>query len=231
MDKTSLGDRMKKYEAVTDIKLVPRVPVIIRIDGKCFHTVTRKLYGKEYNEEFVNLMLSSAHELMNEISGAKLAYVQSDEINVLITDYDTISTQGWFGYRLNKITSIAAACVSAHFTRLLEGRIHLNTLFDCRAFNLPHDEVCNYFIWRQQDATRNAIQSWGREYFSHRELNKKSCDEIQEMVYKKIEKNFNDLPTERKRGACVFKNKIDCEIPIFTQDRNYIEQHVYCRQD
>ena len=111
-------------------------------------------------------------------------------------------------------------------------------MFDARCFNIPVDEVTNCFIWRQQDATRNAIQMLGQCNFSHKELQKKSCNDIQDMLMLEKNINFNDMPTEFKRGVCCIKKQIPCtdrlvgyktdwvidkEIPIFTQDRSYIE--------
>jgi tRNA(His) 5'-end guanylyltransferase len=113
-------------------------------------------------------------------------------------------------------------------------------MFDSRCFNIPKEEVTNCFIWRQQDATRNAIQMLGQTHFTHKELQNKSCNDIQDMLMLQKGINFNDMPTEFKRGVCCIKkaveelweegisiNKkwyIDKEIPIFTQDRAYLEK-------
>lgn len=226
MNNDSLGNRMKGYENVTRIRVMNREPVIIRVDGKAFHTLTKQ-FDKKWSPIFTYAMLVSALYGMKQIQGCSLAYCQSDEISFLLTDYKTINTDAWLGYNIQKLVSITAATVSTKFSSMLcqEG------LFDARAFNVPKDEVCNYFIWRQQDATRNAIQFAGHEHFSHKELHKKSCNDIQEMLFTEKQINFNDYPTIRKRGFCVVDDKSDCEIPIFTQDRNYIEKHVYIRED
>ena len=103
-----------------------------------------------------------------------------------------------------------------------------SAMFDSRCFNIPEEEVTNCLIWRQQDATRNALQMLGQCNFSHKELHGKSCKDIQDMLMTQKEINFNDMPTEFKRGVCCRKDDdgkwiIDTEIPIFTQDREYIE--------
>jgi len=112
-------------------------------------------------------------------------------------------------------------------------------VFDSRVFNLPKEEVCNCFIWRQQDATRNAIQMVGRTNFSHKSLENKNCNQIQEKLFIEKDINFNDFKTHYKRGSCVIKKEIeangvvrnkwfiDTEIPIFTQNRDYIDQYIY----
>jgi tRNA(His) 5'-end guanylyltransferase len=118
-------------------------------------------------------------------------------------------------------------------------------MFDARCFSIPKEEVCNYFIWRQQDATRNSIQMVGQANFSHRELQNKSCNEIQDMLMTQKNINWNDFDTVKKRGSCCAKTgkhtivdiqtgeqkerlvwEIDKNIPTFTQDRNYIERFV-----
>ena len=225
-DGLSIGDRMKRYEAVSSWVMPRRIPVILRIDGRAFHTITRRRFGKAWSQEFVDQMTETALTVYKDLQGCSLAYSQSDEISFLLTDYRTISTEAWFGYDARKMISISASLASAVFSRLY-GK---NVCFDSRVFSVPHDEVCNYFLWRQIDATRNAIQMAGREQYSHKELYEKNCNMIQEMLFQKGI-NFNDYPTHRKRGWCVVDDKIDFEIPIFSQDRNYIERHVNCRED
>jgi tRNA(His) 5'-end guanylyltransferase len=100
-------------------------------------------------------------------------------------------------------------------------------MFDSRCFNIPVEEVTNCFIWRQQDATRNAIQMLGQCNFSHKELHGKSCSDIQDMLIEQKSINFNDMPTEFKRGVCCRRGDdgkwvLDKEIPVFTQDRDYV---------
>lgn len=222
----ALGDRMKKYEDVNRSFLTRRIPVILRLDGRAFHTVARKYFEKGYNEYFVSLMTQTAKAVQKEIQGCTFCFGQSDEISFILTDFKKITTEGWFQYNINKIISISASLASVKFSRLSD----IDVCFDARCFNIPHDDVVNYFIWRQNDATRNAIQMLGRELFSQKELHNKSCDQIQEMTFQKGI-NFNDLPTHRKRGWCIVNQELDEDIPIFTQDRKFVESHVYIRED
>jgi tRNA(His) 5'-end guanylyltransferase len=100
-------------------------------------------------------------------------------------------------------------------------------MFDSRAFNIPREEVVNNFVWRQQDATRNSIQGLGQKYFSQKQLNGKSCNKIQDILMLEKGLNWNDVDTYFKRGGCVTcDGGIDMEIPIFTQDRNYIDKYL-----
>jgi tRNA(His) 5'-end guanylyltransferase len=226
-DGLDIGDRMKTYEDVTHISLPKRIPVILRIDGRAFHTITRRRFKKSWSMEFCEQMIETATTVMKDIQGCSFCYSQSDEISFLITDYKTINTGNWFGYDVRKMISISASLASAVFSRLY-GK---NVCFDSRCFSVPKDDVCNYFIWRQIDATRNAIQMLGREHFSHKSLHKLSCNDIQEKLFQEKGINFNDCKAIRKRGFCIIDNDIDFEIPVFIQDREYIEKFVYIRED
>jgi len=223
-----IGKRMKKYERVAEYVLPKRIPVILRIDGRAFHTITRKRFGKNWCMEFVEQMIEVAKTVMADMQGCNICYSQSDEVSFLLTDYKTINTDGWFDYDARKMISISASLASSVFSRVF-GK---NVSFDSRVFSIPQDEVCNYFLWRQLDATRNAIQMAGREYFSHKQMHQKTCNDVQEMLFQAHGINFNDYPIIRKRGFCITKdNGLDKEIPIFSKDRNYIEQYVYVRED
>lgn len=234
---SDLGDRMKGYEGVSSHSLTRRVPVIIRVDGRAFHTFTKAYkFDRPFDLEMHQAMTLAAVALVKDIQGAKLAYIQSDEISVLITDYETVDTEPWFGYNVSKICSISASVATSAFTRLLVAFSKLKVTdgkwphFDARAFNVPQDDVVNYFIWRQMDATRNSIQMLGRHHFSHKELHKKNTSQIQDMLMLEKGVNWNDLPIWQKRGFCIIRDArgvlTDEEMPILTQDRSYIQNLV-----
>lgn len=237
---------MKRYEAVYDSYLLRRTPAIVRVDGKAFHTLTKGL-ERPFDINFRESMYYTALVLCEAIQGAKLAFTQSDEISVLISDFDTIRTEAWFGYRVQKMVSIAAATATAAFGQAWHRCFEKKAipLFDARVFSVPFDEVANYFIWRQQDATRNSIQMAARSVFSHKKCLYRTCDDLQEMLYNEKDINWNDYPTALKRGSCIVKMprpvvvpagpkkgetiermtwSVDDEPPIFTQDRQYIER-------
>lgn len=240
----SLGTRMKRYEHVWQVALPMRVPVIIRVDGRAFHTVTRHM-ERPFDTRMLSAMDLVAIALCEEIQGAQMAYVQSDEVSVLVHGYETIQTQPWFGNELQKMCSISASVATCAFNafaadRAAEGQpmIVAAAHFDSRAFLMPEDEVTNYFIWRQQDATRNSIQMVARAHFSHREVHGKDQGEMQEMLFARKGINWNDLPDYEKRGRCAVRRTferegaeraewgIDHHPPVFTKDRDYIEKHV-----
>lgn len=200
--KDDLGDRMKaNYEDRTRMYLPRRTNTIIRIDGKAFHTFTRKLQ-KPFDRTLIGYMQDTAKQLCKEIQGAKLGYVQSDEISILLTDYDQLSTDAWFDGNIQKIVSISASIATATFNRLWAGALPA-AHFDSRVFTIPEkEEVANYFLWRSQDAARNSVQMFARAYFSHKELEGKSITDIHEMLYTK-NLNWAHLDSIYKQGTII----------------------------
>lgn len=232
-EKDSLGTRMKAYESVPNIKLIRRMPLIIRLDGKAFHTFTKK-FDRPFDSQLADIMTSATEYLVKNIQGCKMGYTQSDEISLLITDYDELNTDSWFDKKVQKIVSISASMATMKFQQLIaidaideKKLITKDVLFDSRAFVLPKEEVTNYFIWRQQDAIRNSVQMLGQSQFSSKQLHKKSCKMIKDMLINDKGMNWDDIDTRYKRGTCVTKEvsvKIDTEIPVFTEDRDYVEK-------
>jgi tRNA(His) 5'-end guanylyltransferase len=224
---TTIGARMKNnYEDRYRISLTRRTPVIMRLDGKSFHTLTRNC-KKPFDEEFSNAMIATAIALLFETQGAKCAYVQSDEISILMTDFDKLNTEAWFDYNIQKMVSVAASEASYQFSQLFEYK----GLFDCRVFNIPKEEVVNYFIWRQKDWERNSILMLSQSHFSHKELQNKKCSDMHEMLHKK-NINWAKLDDKWKNGVFIDNNKMAYKsmVPesniVFTNFciRSYIEE-------
>ena len=161
-----LGDRMKRdYESRTRYLLPRRTYTLLRIDGKAFHTYTRGC-ARPYDLDLMADMDTAAAALCKDAQGAALAFVQSDEISVLLTDFESTSTESWFDGNLQKLASISASIVTAHFNvaRFARGIADRVACFDARVWTIPaRIEVENYFLWRQQDATRNAISMTAHE--------------------------------------------------------------------
>jgi tRNA(His) guanylyltransferase len=202
-DKTGLGDRMKGYEAVTRAVLPRRTYTIIRVDGRSFHSYLSGAV-KPYDFGFMAEMDEVALALCKEISGAQFAFVQSDEISVLVTDFTSNGTQPWFGGVVQKMTSVSAALASVTLSRLRDS--HAPALFDSRVFTVPDPtEVAAYFIWRQRDCVRNSITMAAQAYFSHRELHTVNTGQMQEMLWSKCGVNWNDYPDGAKRGRVIVK--------------------------
>ncbi|MBP3708315.1 MAG: tRNA(His) guanylyltransferase Thg1 family protein [Clostridia bacterium] len=215
----TLGERMKKYEGVTNTYLVDKVPVIIRLDGRAFHTLCRG-FTKPFDEDFSNCMTYTLQRLCEGVGNCVFGYTQSDEITLVL--YETKrETEGWFDNRVQKIASISASMATLYFNEMM-CRLHENALesfypgtadkfafkifkgvFDARVFNIPKEEVVNNIIWRQWDATKNSINAVAQANFSHKELQGKNGSQLQDMLMSKGI-NWNDTPTRFKRGiACI----------------------------
>jgi len=228
--KDSIGDRMKEfYENRTRTFLPRRTYTIIRVDGKAFHTYTRGL-ARPFDIDLVNDMDETACYMCKNIQGAKFAFVQSDEISILLTDFESLTSDAWFDGNIQKMASISASLATAKFNELRPGKI---ALFDSRVFIIPSDiEVENYFIWRQQDTVRNSISSVAQSMFSHRQLENKNTGQMQEMCFQGGV-NWNDFADKLKRGRLIIKQGyekdgatrtkwVSVDSPIFTQNRNIL---------
>lgn len=222
-DTTALAKRMKEnYEQRTKYKMTRRLPTIIRLDGKAFHTYTKGL-DKPFDEGLIEDMMETTRFLCQEIQGVKCGYTQSDEISLLLTDFDKLETDAWFDYNIQKMTSIAASIATAKFNQLRYNRalkvsqntegfiawkqISIQTMafFDARVFQIPEkEEVVNYFLWRQRDAEKNSVAMLAQSLYSHQELHKKNGSDMQEMSFQKGH-NWNDLHFSKKRGSFIVK--------------------------
>lgn len=298
MDTSDLAKRMKKYEHVTRTHLITRMPVIIRIDGKAFHTFTRG-FDRPFDEILIRAMQETMMYLCQNIQGCVLGYTQSDEITLVLVDYKKFTSNAWFDYNIQKCVSIAASMATMAFNRIfidcIDNAYHKEqdsllsefswmnldeqereifnlqrkfdvyysvagkAMFDARVFNLPKEEVTNNIYWRQLDASRNSIQMVGQAYFSHKELQNKSCNEIQDMLMTQKGINWNDFFVYQKRGSCCVRNRviinqnrangtvtarlrvlgagentwiIDRDIPKFSGDgRKYIDELIYVGEE
>lgn len=276
-----LGVRMKTfYEQIPKTKLMRRCPVALRIDGKAFHTFTRG-FQKPFDEVLIKSMQETMKYLCENIQGCVFGYTQSDEITLILVDYKKLTSSAWFDYEVQKICSIAASMATMAFnesfskmySKLYRDKIEHGenvdelvktyafkagkAMFDARCFNIPKEEVTNLVYWRQLDASRNSIQMVGQANFSHKELQNKSCNDIQDMLMIQKGINWNDLPTYQKRGSCCVRNKIviesdgvvataqlrdasksenewiiDTDIPIFkSEGREYIDRLVFVGEE
>ncbi|MHB8600882.1 MAG: tRNA(His) guanylyltransferase Thg1 family protein [Ktedonobacteraceae bacterium] len=200
---STIGDRIKRYEQTSNLSLLPRSPLFIRIDGKSFHTYTRGC-NKPFDQNLIDAMVTSAQKTAKEMSGFVAAYIQSDECTFMLEDYDTFETQGWFNYELNKVVSVSASAFTAYFNEAYRDTNPKPALFDSRAFTVPIDDAPNVFIWRQRDWERNSIQMLARAHFSHRECEHKKVPELHEMLYTKGV-NWANLDDQLKNGTFLLR--------------------------
>jgi tRNA(His) 5'-end guanylyltransferase len=218
---------MKRYEAPTQLVLPRRTYTIMRVDGRAFHTWTRGL-AKPYDMGFMRCMDAAAIALCEEVSGAKFAFVQSDEISLLARDFDNIDTQAWFDGNIQKWVSVGASIASTAFnTSVLEHINHSVTVpsknyiglkdgdatFDARVFTIPdRTEVENYFIWRQKDAVRNSVTMLAQAYASHKQLQGKTVADRHEIIHKAGD-NWAKHPVSFKHGRVIRRHVFVPEFP------------------
>ena len=267
-----LGKRMKEfYETIPKTKLMRRCPVVVRLDMRAGHTFCRG-FERPFDEVFIKSMQETAKYMCENVQGCVLSYQQSDEISLILVDYKKLNSSAFFDYEVQKVCSTTASMATMAFNKTfgsMYSKMYMDTdstvkkqnlynkygtkcyeaMFDSRCFNIPKEEVTNYIYWRQLDASRNSVQMVGQANFSHKELQNKSCNDIQDMLMIQKGINWNDLPTYQKRGSCCIKESyyldkdgnevsekqidavkrtrwiIDKNIPIFkNDDRNYIDK-------
>jgi tRNA(His) guanylyltransferase len=276
VDNRPLGDRMKEYENLTRFNLSKDYPMIIRLDGNAFHTFTRG-FDKPFDKVLRESMQETAKYLLENIPGAQCAYHQSDEISILVTNYQLSNREAWFDNNINKIVSLTASMATLSFNKIFAQNVKLSSvydisskdldgvrsshleaiksgaIFDSRVFILPKDEVTNYFIWRQQDAIKNAISMAAQSLFSHQSLQNLNGPDMIERMRKEKGIIYDDVyAVVERRGSIAhrlapaefektIKQKngiektikyersewgVDLEIPVFKDTREYIEKFI-----
>lgn len=234
-----LDKRMKEfYEQVPKTRLIRRMPVAVRIDGRAFHTFTRS-FNRPFDDFLIDCMQQTMKYLCENIQGCVIGYTQSDEITLILVDYKKLNSSAFFDYEVQKICSISASMATMAFNRIFreklqemdreimekawdapeielelyktyEKALQRGAMFDARCFNIPKEEVANLLWWRMHDATRNSIQMVGQANFSDKELHGKTCNDIQDMLMTQKGINWNDFPTHKKRGSCCIKSTTSC---------------------
>jgi tRNA(His) 5'-end guanylyltransferase len=232
--KDTLGDRMKHFENCFDYKFIRSLPMIVRLDGRAFHSWTRKTRcTKPFDHHMMQLMAETTKFLCENCDGCVLGYTQSDEISLLFLDNNSRDTTVWFDRRVQKLVSLTASMASCYFNTHNPYPVKYPAFFDSRAFVIPPEDIRGYFIWRQNDATKNSLSMLAQSLYSQKELTGKKRDDLQELCWAKGH-NWNDLSTAEKRGTAVYKVPvkrdtvygevtrmkfvIDENIPIFSAD-------------
>lgn len=250
-EKDSLGNRMKEYESVTTgLKLIPKEPIIIRLDGIAFHTFTKGM-EKPFDSVLSCAMAEATLQLCKSIPTCVFGYTQSDEITLVLKLPDRIKSQSYYN-KLHKQTSASASKATNKFMEAfikgVESRVENGIItdeeakkyrrkyfkadFDSRVFNMPEWDIINNIIWRQQDCIRNSIEALGQSKFSSKQLHKKSCNDIKAMLLKTYDIVWTNELTRYKHGIAVYKMESDKNVdrkvwvtdfhmPIITENRQW----------
>ena len=255
-EKNSLANRMQEYESCYGFKVPARTYVIVRLDGKNFSKYTT-MFEKPFDDGLSNVMDAATIELCKYLN-PKFAYTQSDEISLVFTDIENIDSELIFDGKIQKLCSISASKLTAAFNKkmlqyianfryspeelgkkILTGEFEeIEAVFDSRVFIIPDfREVSNYFIWRQQDCTRNSVSMAASANYPHKHLEGKSNAQKQDLLMEKGI-NWNDYKTKFKRGTVIKRHSfaiegpndttairtkwIPVETPIFTQEKEFL---------
>lgn len=242
----SLGDRIKKfYEDVYKTYLTRRTPVIIRLDGRAFHTFTKGT-EKPFDDIISTSMVETMEYLCKKVPNCIIGYTQSDEITLVLVDYRTLDDCAWFDYSVQKLCSITASMCTLAFNKLFEKNVRLyasdkskytkqlevGATFDSRCFNIPKEEVTNAILFRQMDAIRNSTHAFARSFFKTSELKGKNGEEQKKMVFDVYGKNYDDVLPKFKKGVFAVKGEngkwtLDFDAPILKgEGRKYIESKI-----
>jgi tRNA(His) 5'-end guanylyltransferase len=223
MKNDSLGDRIKRYESISENYFLPKIPIIIRCDGKAFHTKVKE-WGcqRPFDQTLITCMFESAKQVAKQMQGFKALYAQSDEVTFVLTDDTALDSQQWFGGRQNKIESVTAAMMTAYFNKnwlktayaeshvWKEIRFGYNpAIFDARAFQCPKEDVANVFLWRVKDWERNSLNMYCEQFFSHKELQGQGRADRHEMLHKIGHNWATECTDQQKNGSWWACDKVD----------------------
>lgn len=221
--KDPLGDRMKAYEAMEDRRLLPRVPILVRLDGRAFHSLTRKM-DRPFDLDFSRAMVDTMTGLVEEFE-ATVGYTQSDEITLA---WHYLGRGGRalpeptppFGGRHQKLVSLTASAAGGFFERALGHKLGraVPAMFDARAWVVPGlAEAANVFLWRQQDATRNSVQMLARAHFSHKQCFKKSTADLLKMLQEQGV-HHHQVPAALRYGTFARRMRVESVISYTAEE-------------
>lgn len=218
-----MGDRMKAYEETFRQVLPIRMPAVIRLDGKAFHTLTRDC-PRPFDPKLRDAIVQATAAILEEIP-ARVAYHQSDEVSMLLVDYNRFDTEQWFAGAVQKMVSVAASMMGVEFS----SRWGKPGYFDARVFAVPERDIKNYFVWRQRDAMRNAVSMAAQAHFSPKQLHGLNSDEMVALLKKK-DVVFEEFPAWFRQGSVVLKGGA-LDAPVFSKEPRYLDQFLSVEEE
>ena len=218
----NLEDKCQYYRSLTDYKILPNSNILVMLDGKNFSTLIKNNFKKPFDDQFIDMMNRTAQFLCNNVQGVKFAYVQSDEISLLITDYDTPETDTPFGGRICKLQSILASLATSEFNKWFTiynlNKCYNNAnvgefiskmkmaQFDCKVWTVPNqNDAFAWFLYRQLDCIKNSKQQTAQTYLPHKQLLKHNADEQIQMCKEQCGIDWNTFEDKYKFGRFVYK--------------------------
>ena len=204
----TLKERMESFRKEYDYTLPKRSYTMIFCDGRSFSKLIKNKFEKPFDNWFINAMNKTAKYICENVQGAKFAYVQSDEISVVLTDFDNEETEAFYGNRLCKLQSIIAAL--ATFENIMNMQL---VQFDCKAWNLPtFNDVYAWFLYRQTDCIRNSKQQTAQTYLPHKMLNGIDTDKQVALLKEVKDTDWNTFSDDKKYGRFVERREVETTV-------------------
>lgn len=226
----TLEDKCLYYRSLSDYKLLPNSYVIVMLDGRSFSHMVKNKFQKPFDDDFIGMMNETAKYVCKNVQGCKFAYVQSDEITLVLTDFDTPTTDAFFSNRLCKMQSIIASLATSKFNQLMIA-YHFDKLygeneclemtandvackvhslpvyqFDCKCWNVPtYNDVFAWILYRQNDCIKNSKQQTAQTYLPHKELLGKNTDEQITLLKESNGIDWNAFVNHLKYGRFIWK--------------------------
>ena len=217
MNFKTLKEKCEWYRSLTDYKIMPNSYVLVMCDGHCFSKMIKNKFNKPFDDTFIEIMNETAKYLCEQVQGVKFAYTQSDEITLLITDFDTPLTDSFFSFRLCKMQSLIASMATAKFNQLYFnkvnglGEIPLCT-FDCKVWTVPNaNDAYAWFLYRQTDCIKNSKAQTAQTFLSHKSLVGLTADEQIEKLKTDMGIDWYGFGLDRRYGRIIKKTLRDME--------------------
>lgn len=250
-DKLSLKERMENFRKLYDYALPKRSYTMVMCDGRSFSKLIKNKFEKPFDEWFMRAMDITAKYICENVQGAKFAYVQSDEISVVLTDFDNEETEAFYGNRLCKLQSVIASLATCKFNQLLTAKLIQDNMyettltdtkdtiykpidcvnaiigmqliqFDCKAWNLPtFNDVYAWFLYRQTDCIRNSKQQTAQTYLPHKMLHGLDTDKQIELLKEKKSIDWNEFVDNKKYGRFIERREVESIVY-----NNYFKQDI-----
>lgn len=229
----NLKDKCEYYRSLTDYKLMPNSYTLVMVDGHKFSKMIKNKFKKPFDDMFINMMNETAKYLCEQVQGVKFAYTQSDEISLIITDFDTPMTDSYFSYRLCKMQSLIPAMATAKFNQLYYK--YVNGLkdvplctFDCKVWTVPCvNDAYAWFLYRQTDCIKNSKQQTAQTYIPHDNLKNLTADEMIEKLKNEKGIDWYDFENGKKYGRLIRKMETPMEKDLPTGEHIKFTRNVW----
>ena len=248
----NLEDKCLYYRGLSDYKLLPNSYVLVMLDGRSFSHMVKNKFLKPFDDNFIRMMNETAEYVCKNVQGCKFAFVQSDEISLVLTDFDTPTTDAFFSNRLCKMQSIIASLATAKFNQLMAS-YHFDKMwdegyppdlsvddicnkieelplyqFDCKCWNVPtYNDVFAWILYRQNDCIKNSKQQTAQTCIPHKELLGKNTDEQIALLKETKGIDWNLFPNDRKYGRFIWKE----EVQLVSDDGYQYTRHMWKTHD